>query len=359
MRVGTDALNETGTLEAHSEAFQQVANQEKSVIASRAVGKYATGLLRQGYSTKGFHNKAKSCNWGPMAGFVLSDPRFTKRGGSRDDMEGQRRDLFKAFKEGAGEIPVYITEARRQELLQPPLNCMRLQEKTDYNNHYYFATSPTGALMLFHLQRMENVPGAFGKSLWQVQYAYSEVALPSKMTAPTKATSLTYLPVMAVVDTAAKPSVKNTYLSATTGDYDLFAVFPQRENRKAKDDKRMVPGSERFQQPIKQFIAHEDAHKGNLTPRIKRIIDSVNNLVLHPGGNIVHHSDEAGRPMVNDIDFPFIAWIPGQTAPRSVANVSEFKSFIASLSTEYVLALNPGWLRQLGFGVSMGGSYEI
>lgn len=358
MLVGNQALEASGTLEAHSDVFQAVANEEKSVIASRAVGKYATGLLREGYSTKGFHNKAKSCNWGPMAGFVLSDPRFTKRGGSREDMEGQRRDLFKAFKDGATEFPVYISEARRQELLTPPLSCMRLAYKTNVNNHYYFATSPSGALMMFHLERKEGVPGSYGKLLWAVQYAYTESALPGKLDAPSKASGLAYLPVMAVVDTAAKPSAVGTYLSATTGDYDLFAVFPARRGYEPQMEERMVPGSARFQQPISAYIKSEDKHQGNLTPRIKGIITKINDRARHAGGNIVHHSDEAGRPMVNDIDFPFIAWVPGEKAPRAVRNVGEFKEFIKQLNFKYVLALNPGWLRELGFGVSGGGSYE-
>lgn len=360
MLTGTEALEATGTLDRHSDVFRTVASNEKCVIASRAVGKHATGLLREGYATKGYHDKAKSCNWGPMAGFVLSDPRFTKRGDSREAMEGQRRDLFKAFKEGAGEVPVYISEARRKELLKPSLNCMRLAEEKDYDNHYYFANSPSGKLFLFHLQRMDKVPGAYGKPLWQVQYAYTETAMPGKLKSPSTSEGMAFLPVMAMVDIATKPSVRGTFLSATTGDYDLFAVFPQRSlHDRGGQDKRMVPGSERFQQPIQQFIAHEDPHKGNITPRIDRVRARINALANHPGGDIVHHSDEAGRPLVKEIDFPFIAWVPGKFAPFAVRNVAEFKEFIQSLEFKYVLALNPGWFRELGFGVSRGGSYEV
>ena len=360
MLTGTEALEATGTLDRHSEVFQSVADSEKCVVSSRAVGKYATGLLRDGYATKGYHDKAKSCNWGPMAGFVLSDPRFTKRGDSREDMEAQRKDLFKAFKEGAGEVPVYISEARRKDLLKPPLNTMRLAEVKDYNNHYYFANSPSGKLMMFHLQRLEGVPGTYGKELWQVQYAYTEAALPAHLKAPSKSSTTAYLPVMAVVDVATRPSVVGTYLSATTGDYDLFAVFPQRDKHDRSGlDKRPVPGSERFQQPLKQFIEHEDPHKGNITRRIEQVRNRINALANHPGGDIVHHSDEAGRPLVKDIDFPFIAWVPTHAQPYAVCNVADFKAFISMLKFEYVLALNPGWFRQLGFGVSRGGSYEV
>lgn len=360
LALGTAALSLTGTLPAHSDVFQAVANETRCVISSRAVGKYATGLLRDGYATKGFHNKAKSCNWGPMAGFVLSDPRFTKRGDDRESMEAQRKDLFKAFKDGAGEVPVFITDARRAELLRPPLNTMREGWQTDFNNRYYFASSPGGKLYLFHLQRSELAPGAYGKPLWAVQYAYTEAAMPGRLGAASLSKDMNFLPVTAMVDTATRASIADTYLSATTGDYDLFAVFPPRSGfSRGGADKRAVPGTDRFRQPIKDFIAHEDPHIGNITPRIERIMHMVNRGANHPAGNIVHHSDEAGRPLVNDIDFPFIAWIPGKSVPYAAQDTTDFKELISLLNSEYVLALNPGWFKQLGFGVSKGGSYEI
>lgn len=358
--VGNAALAATGTLAEHSKIFQRIATRTKCVIASRAVGKYATGLLREGYATKGFHNKAKSCNWGPMAGFVLSDPRFTKRGDDREAMEGQRKDIVKALRAGAGEVPIYISEARRAELLTPPLATMRWGWKVDFENHYYFANSPSGKLYLFHLQCVYDAPGAYGKPMWAVQYAYTESAMPGQLIAPSKAAGAKYLPVTALVDVATKPSVSTTYRAATTGDYDLFAVFPLRESyRRQEADRRSVPGSDRFRQPLKQFIAHEDPEVGNVTPRIRKIIAQINAEANHPGGNIVHHSDEAGRPLVDDIDFPFIAWMPGEVAPYAACNVDDFKELISSLRQRYVLALNPGWLRQLGIGVSAKGSYEV
>jgi len=81
---GNEAVIRTGMPMSHGHAFQQVANARDCVIVVRAVGRWATGLLLESYASKGFHNKAKSCNWGPMAGFVLVDPRFTKGGNPAD-----------------------------------------------------------------------------------------------------------------------------------------------------------------------------------------------------------------------------------------------------------------------------------
>src|SRR5271168_2761472 len=115
MYRGNDACELTGIPDLHAEAFQEVADSTRWVISSRAVGKYATGLILESYATKGFHNKAKSCPWGPMAGFVLADPRFTKN----PDVESQRKALLKAVGDHAAETPLYITDARRKDLEGP------------------------------------------------------------------------------------------------------------------------------------------------------------------------------------------------------------------------------------------------
>lgn len=356
---GQLARDRTGTTEAHSAAFRSVANNMNCVISSRAVGIYATGLLEEGYATKGFHNKAKSCNWGPMAGFVLSDPRFTKRGGSRQARESQTKDIFKALKHGATEYPVYITDDRRRALQTAPLNCMRPAVSIDRDNLYYYATSPDSKLFLFHLQRKLGVPGAGADPMWQVQYALSERAL-SPGIERNQAQNLEFQPVMALVDVDCPPHIRNTFRSATTGDYDLFCVFPRRNNFDNRVlDNRMVHRSNRFKQPMSKFSEQESSEVGNITPRVMAVANQVNRAANHIGGPIVHHSDEAGRPMVSDMDFPIIAWVPGVNQEYCITTTQEFKEFIGTLRFDYQLMLNPGWFNQLGFGVSVRGSYEI
>lgn len=132
---GQEAHELTGIPASHGEVFQAVANSTRCMISSRAVGKYATGLILESYASKGFHNKAKSCNWGPMAGFVLADPRFTKA----PEADKQAKSLVDAEHHGAKEVPVVISEARRRWLLKN--NCMQASSRT-FSTHYYFAASP-------------------------------------------------------------------------------------------------------------------------------------------------------------------------------------------------------------------------
>lgn len=73
-------LKDEGFPEAVSAAFLDTADTLKSVILTRVPGKAATGLIDDGYCLKSFYIHAKSCNWGPMAGFVALFPALNKKG---------------------------------------------------------------------------------------------------------------------------------------------------------------------------------------------------------------------------------------------------------------------------------------
>ena len=361
MKQGINAITATGMPASHGRAFQKVANQMNCVIASREVGKWASGLLLESYATKGFHNKAKSCPWGPMAGFVMSDPRFTKN----PDLASQRGGLQKAVMSGGGEIQLFITDERRKDLEGPLARIIRTGGTV--NEMSYTAMGPGGKSMSFVLRRTMDGPGANGKILWAVFYAQGEVRLSNDLHSPNKAGAGGLLPVMAMVDPSCPGDLLGTYRAATTGDYDLWAVFPKRESyARTGQDQRMVPDSDRFRQPIKAFIDNEDEHRGNLTPRIAEIRRALNAAVKaagYTGGDVVHHSDEAGRPMVSDIDFPCVAFVPEggskETGAFCVESVSDLKELLSRLSFHYVLGLNPGWHRELGISISKGGNYEV
>ncbi|MSO24253.1 MAG: hypothetical protein EXQ58_13645 [Acidobacteria bacterium] len=75
-----DLVNPIGMPNLHAAAFRDVAMLEKCVIIVRATGPTCPGLLEEGYDTKGYRIHGKSCDWGPMAGIVLRDPRLNKAG---------------------------------------------------------------------------------------------------------------------------------------------------------------------------------------------------------------------------------------------------------------------------------------
>jgi hypothetical protein len=356
------ACDKSGMPRPHADCFQQVASATRCVIACRSVGRYATGLILENYASKGFHVKAKSCNWGPIAGFVLSDPRFTKRGASREARESQRKDVHAAiFREHAGEIQVYLTENRRKELER--MGCM-VRAGGTINEMVYSGRSRDGKTMRFVLRREMEGPGAHGLQLWAVFYYASEVALPASPVARNRAAAGELLPVMALVNPQSPATVRNTYRAAMTGDYDLWAVFPPASEFQPRGlDQRPVPGSNRFVVPIRTFAHHEHPDMGNITGRVMDIKNRLNSAIRsagYTGGDMVHHSDEAGRPLVAEVELEFIAFIPDEAGrARFVKSLLDLRQFMREVIKDYYITFNPGWGRQLGFTATPGGNWEV
>lgn len=340
------ACDLTGIPYAHAQAFQEVANRTRNVISSRAVGIYATDLILENYASKGFHNKAKSCNWGPMAGFVLDDPRFTKVGNSPKGVHDQGEALIHAIAEGAKEVPLYISDDRRQWLIKKRL-CHFVDRDSD--SYTLYAVSPWGLRLDFRLMR-DKPPGAKEK-MWAVQYRRSDrLGVRSSGSA-----GAGWTPVMAMRDPLCAVHASD-YRAATTGDYDLFAVWARRQDyRPDSADKRMVSHA-RLEANIRSKAADtgEDRHLGNVTPRVLEVRDALNIAIQRRGyssGNMVHHSDEGGRPFVGDIDLPIFAVIPGRAACYALPSVPDLRQFItAELNREYAPVFSPGWMKQLVFG---------
>jgi len=364
------ACEQTGTTLAHATAFQKVANDKDCVIVSRAVGKWATGLIEEGYASKGYHIKSKSCDWGPMAGFICTDPRFTKLGNSTAALEGQRKANSKAFDHHATETDIYISLERFNWLIEnKAMNVIR----GDINTKVVLASSNDKSVtMKFVLKRTLFVSGS-NQHLYQVFYHSDERVLYSQIHSPLKRASMLY-PVTAFVDPLCPSNIRRTYKAAMTGDYDLWAVFPKVSAFDLKGkDARPVEWSARHvvrnsgTHSINNFERIESAkheHMGNITDRIIEIKDALNSAMQHPGGMMVHHSDEAGRPMMREVDLNVIAFVPNDKNAYGIKTYDDLGKFIRLVIGEYNVVLNPGWgldqrLLRGGFGATAHGSWEV
>jgi len=78
-------LVEKGFPKKVSDAFQKAADELNCVILSRVPGAAATTMIDEGYDLKPFYIHAKSCDWGPMAGFVCQLPAINKAGSEKLD----------------------------------------------------------------------------------------------------------------------------------------------------------------------------------------------------------------------------------------------------------------------------------
>ncbi|WP_426104346.1 anthrax toxin-like adenylyl cyclase domain-containing protein [Massilia sp. TSP1-1-2] len=406
MRYGDAACEETGISQRHAAVFQEVANVTKCIIACRAVGKFATGLISESYSSKGFHNKAKSCNWGPMAGFVLADPRFTKS----PDLKGQTKTLVAAYLAGATQVPLFISEQRRIWLQNAGLFQFRYGDERVQE----VRAQREGLVIDFELHRDVGEPKALTWGMWAVMYSIndrvealvpplaraaaqstvekvgtralpkppSDRAQPSsgrigpprpalkvavqsssreqieerlaRINAPPVQQRMAdphLVPVMAVRDPHCTVAASD-YRSATTGDYDLFAVWPRVGPAELMNhlDRRMIQTHELEQRiTARKTYSYESEHQGNLTPRISEVKSLLNGGFMragYTGGNMVHHSDEGGRPFVTSIDLPVFAVVPGETQPYCIESAQDMRAFVRGRD-DYEFPMNQGWVHEM------------
>jgi hypothetical protein len=76
-------FNKQGFPDIVIDAFTETAEKLDAVVLSRVPGPASTQLIDEGHALKSFYVHGKSCNWGPMAGFVCQMPAFNKRGVSK------------------------------------------------------------------------------------------------------------------------------------------------------------------------------------------------------------------------------------------------------------------------------------
>lgn len=361
MEIGLRAACERAWIShRHGVCFQSVANYIDTVIACRSIGKAVTGLLEESYSSKPFEIKAKTCDWGPMAGFVTSDPRLERRNSevlrsqTSENPNAQRRGSHNAIASGqVGQIPILISEARKNWLIANRYISIVFDLDLVGGGSALSVmakSTETGTPSQFILRRDGSQPG-----LWGVYYASSTSGMPSiagansdamrrgSLTRDMRQTLNALEPVFAFADLM-RPA--NDYRAAITGDYDLWAVFPKK-----------IEG-----RPVREqgFPVH---NRGSMTFATLRAMQSLNRIfrVLggYQGGDLIHHGAEMHRPGVSSVEMNFIAFIPDRNQVHWVQNGDDFSRFYLDIGNDYQADLNPGWYRQLGVQQTKAGNWTV
>lgn len=379
-----DACDLAGFLTAHKDVFLKIAEETKCIIMSRAPGIYSKQLIEEGYGSKGFHDKAKSCNWGPMAGFVNHNPLFSKAGlGSKH--KTQVKYIKKALDDGTTKVHLHISEARKKWLLE---NGWITEKKgtldgTVYIPRFDHVAAAADPKLLKNVKSM-----VFGlrpvkldkKPFHSVWYKY-----------PHKTSEWFWNRVITLVDSNFNeqegggdpyPDVP-WYKRATTADYDLFGCWHQKSDTQL-EDKSEGSQEELDRRPVSPYdlilgnLDAEDPDWGNATQRLQFVGRLLNQSLSTPlpygggykGGDLVHHSDEAGRPFTEDVDHPVIIFLPKGLASKFSGNrtialgdnpkgsldtkgvydkfLKEFRELIDKVKADYNVELNPGWIADLG-----------
>jgi hypothetical protein len=362
-----------GFPQVHINAFKTVASRNHFVISSRELNPLCTDLVLEGYAAKGFHIKAKTCDWGPMAGFVPADYRFTK--GSQD-IAKQKQEISNAFGHHALCVPLYISEARLTKLADHGV--VRIIKRAGVTVE--LEAEPTGGSTLkFTLVKLMAAPPGTAGQMWSVNYAPG-VQAESAPGQPAVSHEMPVWPGLTPVLGMTNPGGVAALgaKAAVAGDYDLWCIFPHDSVGGSGIADRLMPlratlVGRAAQNPggiVAQKAAaanlvfqsgeqrntmaqqKEDAHLGNISHAVLKVRTELNTACAaagYKGGNIVQHSDYGGNPFAT-IDFPLIFFIPDpatqfrQTAVDVATDQGGLQRVLRELRRMgYILKLNPAW----------------
>ena len=366
-----EIFDRAGFLYSHGIAFQEVANATDRIIVSRCPQRIGIQLIEENYASKGFGIKAKSCDWGPFAGFALNHFQYCKLNASFKDYQKQINYLsntepgfsnenIKLLMARPGVLRVttnrlrYLSCCERLITITPKIRDGAIVSCLGPFNQYYifklvYMPGSPACWAFLHLSKsktdeLQNIAN-------NALYPKENDKLPlSKDVDPQKDWG-TWTLVKGIVNTL--PEDRNTTDNAkncVTGDYDLWGVFPRKGSSMAKHgmDRQLsiIPGvnpqastyikgkvkdlenSVREGDPIRTykkniggtfqtFTYREDPELGNISPLV---FDTVHKLNLkirqkgYLGGRMVHHNDDMGNPHCDKLEKMVIAFIPGREA---------------------------------------------
>ncbi len=379
LRAPYEIMLKTGVPLSHQVAFQEVADMSDTVIMSREVGYLCTTLIEEGYASKGFHIKAKSCDFGPMAGFVLEDPQLTKN----KNTTKQRKEIFKALNNHhATSAPIAISENRRLELLRLGMIAVVKREGRNGFESYVVRANGMGKSrdgsqrsyysgFQFRLIRL-NQEELQGQNAPSNRMFAIEYLLPGQSVHVDHIRGSNSNLVHGLINPKGLGGTTAGVRATVCGDYDLFStavstgaynpggIDPITGQEIRGKDARLVSinlvseSIQRLGNPHYHGARHdllEDKHLGNISGRLREIRDLLNVAFRakgYAGGNMVHHSDEAGRPLVDDVDLPVFAVVPGQPQPFALMNLDDLREFLHLwIGQDYVFSFNPKWARHI------------
>jgi len=393
--LNVENLPERGIPELYSEAFFTVAKNNDCIVMTREPGKACGMLLGEDYDGKGFFIKAKSCDWGAMAGFVCLDPILNKNAfnGAWSNLKENLHSLRDEYEDGkkAGVTQILISQERLDWLIK---NGKIAGEYKDYGGqqYYYGKTIKDNLTINFLLVKDSNNRWAVFYDLLTIYNSLSG----SKITEINKLATLAdvfktklnaedkekfesqtfekywklvsdqqylkkfadlkpnlsgldptscYYPVMAMTNPHQPYSGDLAYLNGVTGDFDLYAIWPKVPNQ---DDDRIVG--------MKSGMTNDDITSGeksvplaqlvgNISQRVYDIAQEINSSIIHQypqSPNRVFHSDEAGRPFVDSVDSA-VAFTP-EGEIYEIKGVKDLGNFINMMSAQgYTCYVNKGW----------------
>lgn len=290
------AIDDSGIVPKHAESLSNVAALRGEIIMTRPVNKDCTKLIEHHAATKHLHIKSKSTDWGPAAGYIPRDGRYSKLG----NPEIQGKLNTKGMKDSSDKAEIAIEQG-----WAVPLTMVSDGGKP-------VARDPKS---VGESDLVWGIPEASGDETWSDLKAVKEPVL-------TRVSELGKLkPLQVLGDPASGQPI--------AADYDLFAIAARSDKvKKNKDEYKF------------------DVHMGVITDRQKGSLMDVNAAVMgagHKGGRVAHHGTETQNPYT-ELDFPLTSFEPDGSVVSVKSQVELVDYFNRMVQAGYDLSPNDKWL---------------
>ncbi|KVU44462.1 adenylate cyclase [Burkholderia ubonensis] len=291
--------NKTGIVPKHLVELQRFAQEKNCVIGIRPVDPLATGLIESGHPTKGLHVKGKSASWGPQAGLICKDQRYSKlEGRPLEIAEFNKKTLQCIEQRDAVAVPLTICPARLTKLLEDSV-IRNLSSENSEGISAFSAQGPSGQIYSFSATRKWHG----GESVYEITHE----GQPIEVLAPCS---------------GAKP---------LTADYDLFVFGPHISDLGPQDNLSIPDVTHRqFRERLKRYhsvprdpyLIHDywnkdsfyrsaDRDIGICSTRIRDMIPELNKALVGDGEPVVHHGADSANPEADSTaNYPATFFLP-------------------------------------------------
>lgn len=378
----------TGFVEPHAAACETVAKQMNCMILFREPGVMARGLIEEQYAMKGFRIDTKSCNWGPMSGFVCVDPRLTKDSvyesrnatWTAEAVSGHIVEKFFGKVEDAAwtadVMPIVLSAARISELVAKRLIATR-PDGTDLVGE---STAPKGGAVLpWRLVPVGNATNSWlraggGGAGYYVLCVNRGAKQAFRQSYPKGAAPVLFRGHETILGLINPGTKHRGFKACVTADYDLFSIWPRASGDNmaalhainAEVLKRAGAGATPLAGGVARMAGiddrlqsqkHREHHRyGDVSARVMLIKTTLNSALMgvanYEGGNAIHHNDEAGnfalaKGTLSDC-LPLIGFTPAHGTVL-IENLADFKELVlAARAAGFEERAKPEWLREAG-----------
>lgn len=329
--------SKTGIVPSHLIKLQSIAREHRCLIGVRPVDRFATDLIEAGYPTKGFHIKGKSANWGPQAGFICVDQRFSKLENKPNLVPKFDLQVQSCIKDGyAKKISLVLLKSRVDKLVTAGLIFLGKRDSHGIPVNLE-AKAPSGKVYTFDVLHVYRG----GEEAYEIAYQGKAVA------------------VLAPPKDGANP---------LTADYDLFVIGPRWEDfgvqdklplsdvshnvfkaRRRRDYKHLPESLQREYDDPAVYHAREDKDVGNASLRVREMIPLINRGLAGDGEPVVHHNADSASPATDpDANYPLTFVMPQKIGRFDMICIVHDKHELVELivsATEagYYVPRNPMW----------------